>query len=591
MAVLFDTVRRANTALDQQRGRGGSRPGRRGRARWPAAVGLELGRGGDVPADVAPGRPTSMRRGRPRTTPPPTPSGPSCRPTGGSSRPRPKGPPSGVEPGRDPIHADDLHGRPRRHRTGAPVAVGRPPRRCRGRSSRRTIGRDGGTTQDPPALRRLAGARPDADVGRAGRARRGPGPADARWRAGPTRCPLRLPAGPRRAARPLGDRRDPLSRRLPVDPRWLGRRGGVLRRLRVPDHVAAARRARAQRGHRSRVVLAAPGPPSAAGAGRHAGGCRRRHAGDRLGRPSGPGCAATCRGRSGTSATGVRSSAASRTTPATRRCSGTSGAWRSRSSSTSSGRWRSSSSPRSRLTHRSIARLLAGVAVAVVVVVFWLHAAGPGPLDVLGGVDRVNFLYLSTFTRAGGLLLGAAAAFVWRPWRARAAAAGRGRADPRRRRRSGDRRSRLHRRGRRADRGLRLPVAAAARVGARPRRRAGGRAPGSARDAHRPRLVAARRHRRAQLRPVPLALADLRAGRSDRRFGRTVRRGLGDHGRRDRAVLPLRGDAGADRGLRPVVADGRIRARAAAAGGDRCGGRARCLLRRRRSLRPRRGRR
>ena len=77
---------------------------------------------------------------------------------------------------------------------------------------------------------------------------------------------------------------------------------------------------------------------------------------------------------------------------------------------------------RSRLTHRSIARLLAGVAVTIAVVVFWLHAAGPGPLDVLGGVDRVNFLYLSTFSRAGGLLLGAAAAFVWRPWRARAAA-------------------------------------------------------------------------------------------------------------------------------------------------------------------------
>ncbi len=30
---------------------------------------------------------------------------------------------------------------------------------------------------------------------------------------------------------------------------------------------------------------------------------------------------------------------------------------------------------------------------------------------------RTNFLYLSTFTRASGLLLGAAAAFVWKPWR------------------------------------------------------------------------------------------------------------------------------------------------------------------------------
>ncbi len=34
-----------------------------------------------------------------------------------------------------------------------------------------------------------------------------------------------------------------------------------------------------------------------------------------------------------------------------------------------------------------------------------------------GDEGRVNFLYLSTFSRASGLLLGAAGAFVWRPWR------------------------------------------------------------------------------------------------------------------------------------------------------------------------------
>ena len=34
--------------------------------------------------------------------------------------------------------------------------------------------------------------------------------------------------------------------------------------------------------------------------------------------------------------------------------------------------------------------------------------------------DRTNFLYLSTLTRSSGLLLGAGAAFVWRPWKARA---------------------------------------------------------------------------------------------------------------------------------------------------------------------------
>ncbi|MFM2077969.1 MAG: hypothetical protein RJA49_1859, partial [Actinomycetota bacterium] len=32
-------------------------------------------------------------------------------------------------------------------------------------------------------------------------------------------------------------------------------------------------------------------------------------------------------------------------------------------------------------------------------------------------VDPVNFVYLSTFTRSSGLLLGAAMAFLWRPWR------------------------------------------------------------------------------------------------------------------------------------------------------------------------------
>ena len=31
--------------------------------------------------------------------------------------------------------------------------------------------------------------------------------------------------------------------------------------------------------------------------------------------------------------------------------------------------------------------------------------------------DRINFAYLSTPTRASGLLVGASAAFVWRPWR------------------------------------------------------------------------------------------------------------------------------------------------------------------------------
>ena len=64
---------------------------------------------------------------------------------------------------------------------------------------------------------------------------------------------------------------------------------------------------------------------------------------------------------------------------------------------------------RSRLSTVAIARLLGAVAVALMVWTFWLHAGG----------GEVNFMYLSTPTRATGLLLGAAAAFVWRPWQFR----------------------------------------------------------------------------------------------------------------------------------------------------------------------------
>jgi peptidoglycan/LPS O-acetylase OafA/YrhL len=66
----------------------------------------------------------------------------------------------------------------------------------------------------------------------------------------------------------------------------------------------------------------------------------------------------------------------------------------------------------------------AGVIAAAFVVfayMFWMHARTPTPLGgppaAFDGVDRTNFLYLSTVTRAGGLLLGAGTAFVWRPWR------------------------------------------------------------------------------------------------------------------------------------------------------------------------------
>jgi peptidoglycan/LPS O-acetylase OafA/YrhL len=57
------------------------------------------------------------------------------------------------------------------------------------------------------------------------------------------------------------------------------------------------------------------------------------------------------------------------------------------------------------------AAIVGAAALGVIVLTWWL-ARAPQLTD-----DRVNLLYLSTFTRASGLLLGAAAAFVWRPWR------------------------------------------------------------------------------------------------------------------------------------------------------------------------------
>ena len=63
----------------------------------------------------------------------------------------------------------------------------------------------------------------------------------------------------------------------------------------------------------------------------------------------------------------------------------------------------------------------ASVALGLMVLIFVLHATTPasGTIGLLGHqANRTNFMYLSTFTRASGLLLGAGCAFVWRPWRA-----------------------------------------------------------------------------------------------------------------------------------------------------------------------------
>ena len=68
---------------------------------------------------------------------------------------------------------------------------------------------------------------------------------------------------------------------------------------------------------------------------------------------------------------------------------------------------------------RDSGRSILAVAGVVMVLTWWL--ASPTALTS----DRTNFLYLSTLTRSSGLLLGAGAAFVWRPWRSKAAVSSR----------------------------------------------------------------------------------------------------------------------------------------------------------------------
>ncbi len=212
-------------------------------------------------------------------------------------------------------------------------------------------------------------------------------------------------------------------------------------------------------------------------------------------------------------------------------------------------------------------------------------------------VDRTNLLYLSSLTRAGGLLLGAAAAFVWRPWRI-------GRRG-RRRQLTGlecvGRRG-AHRGGPRVLLGapgdvghVRLDAAAGvdrlARGGLRRR------APCCTDPAARARGRPPRRRRQAQLRHLPVALADLRAVRRRGRRRVARRAGGGAHRARQRAVLPLRRDADPDGHVAhdAVRRPGRS---AALADGHRCthgaaravGRGARRPLRRRPPVRPRRRR-
>jgi peptidoglycan/LPS O-acetylase OafA/YrhL len=81
---------------------------------------------------------------------------------------------------------------------------------------------------------------------------------------------------------------------------------------------------------------------------------------------------------------------------------------------------------RTKLSRAGTAAVLAAASGVVMAWTFILHGNGPGnlssPIALFDGVDRINFMYLSTVTRASGLVLGAAAAFVWRPWRSTKAA-------------------------------------------------------------------------------------------------------------------------------------------------------------------------
>ncbi len=76
---------------------------------------------------------------------------------------------------------------------------------------------------------------------------------------------------------------------------------------------------------------------------------------------------------------------------------------------------------RIRLPRHLVGSMIVGAAVVVWIYTFWIQSGSPTPLGgppaAFDGVDRTNYMYLSTITRSFGLLLGAGAAFIWRPWR------------------------------------------------------------------------------------------------------------------------------------------------------------------------------
>ena len=69
---------------------------------------------------------------------------------------------------------------------------------------------------------------------------------------------------------------------------------------------------------------------------------------------------------------------------------------------------------RAGMTLRRRVSIVAVAVVAAWMLTWWVHRDAP---KLFLGWDPTNAAYLSTPTRASGLLLGALAAFVWRPWR------------------------------------------------------------------------------------------------------------------------------------------------------------------------------
>lgn len=72
------------------------------------------------------------------------------------------------------------------------------------------------------------------------------------------------------------------------------------------------------------------------------------------------------------------------------------------------------------------AAFLAAASLSAMAWSAWLATSNDPTISVAGQrVDRFNFIYLNTFGRASGLLLGAAVAVVWRPWERRTVSVGR----------------------------------------------------------------------------------------------------------------------------------------------------------------------